>query len=810
MKRFVGVMIGSGLIAIILYLLFGVHSRDFLEINTNQVINHIEELSSFKYGGRRVGTKGNEAALEYIENAFNSYGLKTLPDIEGSVNQGYRQSFHVITPDIDLAPEFIVYGSNNQIGLSLSMFEDYNALPYFMGGDVDFEGPILMVGSNLLRIEPELIDGSVVVVDAGHLDSDWVRFVSDNGGKGLLICTDKAGYGLARRYERTKSLSTSGKTGDSILMGYLSREAYNDFEELLGDEIDGKKGRPLGVIDRARIRIKMNFPVVETSNVIGVIEGKKDSGQILILSADMDNVGMASESEHFPGVISRTSGIAGLLEIARILGREPGGQDETILFVAFNGQETDTEGVRYFISQLGFDSDRTRHIHIGPIGEDSYDPVSLLYNPSLSSILSQQMTMYGEDKGVEVVSLPSLNGSISMFSNLSIPSVILSSGQVVNNMDDNLGRLSPEKLESSLLLLMNFIKHEVYGDNYIDFMTGFEKVLICLLLVFAFLNLMLTYAIKRNPNKRIFGFSMEEISLSGPFLILKAFYKYLIPYGLAVLVLAIIANIDPNTNVVIRGNRMTTNFSWYLTLKDAIYYLESLLSPSTYTQDTVGNIMEVIQSAGSKSIKLVAASLGLAFTLGIGRGIYEAYRNKGKELRSLGSLIVFSIPDVLVVTLGMLLHTLFARKFPEYNEFLQPGKFILPLVTLSVIPTIYISRITYITIHEELTKDYIRHAKALGYSKFRIYMTEMMPAVIYKILDSIPAIMTMIFSNMIIVEYLFNYNGVVYYLLYLYNRHDVQRFVPLAVSLGMIYIGFTWIIRYIRFLLNPMKGELRP
>ena len=83
-----------------------------------------------------------------------------------------------------------------------------------------------------------------------------------------------------------------------------------------------------------------------------------------------------------------------------------------------------------------------------------------------------------------------------------------------------------------------------------------------------------------------------------------------------------------------------------------------------------------------------------------------------------------------------------------------------------------------------------------------------MPAIIFKTIDSIPTILTMLFSNMIIVEYLFNYNGIVYYLLYLYNRHDVYRFVPLALSLGAIYLAITGLSFLIAKWVNPLKQEV--
>jgi len=67
----------------------------------------------------------------------------------------------------------------------------------------------------------------------------------------------------------------------------------------------------------------------------------------------------------------------------------------------------------------------------------------------------------------------------------------------------------------------------------------------------------------------------------------------------------------------------------------------------------------------------------------------------------------------------------------------------------------------------------------------------------------------LILSNMIIVEYLFNYNGIGYFLLYLYKRQDISRFVPMAITLGLMYMVFTWGIQSLARLINPTQQEVR-
>ncbi len=72
-----------------------------------------------------------------------------------------------------------------------------------------------------------------------------------------------------------------------------------------------------------------------------------------------------------------------------------------------------------------------------------------------------------------------------------------------------------------------------------------------------------------------------------------------------------------------------------------------------------------------------------------------------------------------------------------------------------------------------------------------------------------PAIMTMLLSNLIIVEYLFYYHGLVYYLLYFYNSHEPDKFIALAVTMGVLYLLFTWGVQMVARMINPHKRTLK-
>lgn len=155
----------------------------------------------------------------------------------------------------------------------------------------------------------------------------------------------------------------------------------------------------------------------------------------------------------------------------------------------------------------------------------------------------------------------------------------------------------------------------------------------------------------------------------------------------------------------------------------------------------------------------------------------------------------------------MWIYVYFVVNHPEWKSIGVLSAFVLPLIALSVLPVSYITRISLITIQDESRKDYIRFAKAKGFSSFLILTRELYPSIISNVLDAIPTLMTMMLTNLIVIEYLFSYRGIIFYLLFFYERHDSLSFVILAISVGVLYMLFGIISRSVSLLINPMKRK---
>jgi acetylornithine deacetylase/succinyl-diaminopimelate desuccinylase-like protein len=99
---------------------------------------------------------------------------------------------------------------------------------------------------------------------------------------------------------------------------------------------------------------------IALKNVIGVLPGSDPqfAGQSLVIGAHYDHFGRGEYADHaedrgklHPGADDNASGVAVMLELARVLANKP--RPRSIVFVAFSGEETGRLGSRRYVQHAG-------------------------------------------------------------------------------------------------------------------------------------------------------------------------------------------------------------------------------------------------------------------------------------------------------------------------------------------------------------------------------------------------------------------------------------------------------------------------
>jgi hypothetical protein len=93
-------------------------------------------------------------------------------------------------------------------------------------------------------------------------------------------------------------------------------------------------------------------PTLETSNVVGIIEGTDDT--CILLGAHMDHLGKASglrvKNRIYNGADDNASGVSALIEIAEAFVESKVVPKHTLIFVAFNAEEMGLIGSQFYVS----------------------------------------------------------------------------------------------------------------------------------------------------------------------------------------------------------------------------------------------------------------------------------------------------------------------------------------------------------------------------------------------------------------------------------------------------------------------------
>lgn len=189
-------------------------------------------------------------------------------------------------------------------------------------------------------------------------------------------------------------------------------------------------------------------------------------------------------------------------------------------------------------------------------------------------------------------------------------------------------------------------------------------------------------------------------------------------------------------------------------------------------------IVEVLIRSIGRSFLVIFGGIILAVIFGLAGGIlFSNKRRKGGTGKLLLSLIPLSFTEVFVIVIVQLAAAwLYKNKVPILgmgpipsfgDEDLRMAFY--PAISIAIIPAAYIARITAGVIEERFTKQYIMTARGKGCSTFTIIKTHMMKSILYEVLSTSPIVMAIMFSSLVIIEKVYSYRGIGFYLTVFYT-----------------------------------------
>jgi ABC-type dipeptide/oligopeptide/nickel transport system permease component len=228
------------------------------------------------------------------------------------------------------------------------------------------------------------------------------------------------------------------------------------------------------------------------------------------------------------------------------------------------------------------------------------------------------------------------------------------------------------------------------------------------------------------------------------------------------------------------------------------------------------------------SMKLVGVAVLLAIGLGILKGFWDfnQMRKKGIALGPILTGAVQGVPDFWLILLIQLGAAFLFRKLGwtpfkiGFNSEDPINSMVYPVLSLALIPGAYMARITSTAMNNVYEKEYIRTARSKGLHEIGVIYKHALRNALVQILDGLPSVAGVMVSNLLIVEYLFNYPGLTTLLkqaisppltfvgnVRILPPTDVPTLVAAGVALGVLFSALYVTINILRRIADPRLKE---
>lgn len=217
-----------------------------------------------------------------------------------------------------------------------------------------------------------------------------------------------------------------------------------------------------------------------------------------------------------------------------------------------------------------------------------------------------------------------------------------------------------------------------------------------------------------------------------------------------------------------------------------------------------------------RTFELGGAAVLISVVVGIPLGVMAArYRNGLPDVLAtsfaiLGlSVPVFVVGPLLVLAVSVKTNLLPASGYVPFSE--DPVEHIkrlaLPAVTLGILSSATIIRMTRSSVLEVLGEDYIRSARSKGLNERRVLFTHALRNALIPVVTIIGLQMGTLLGSSVLVEYIFNWPGVSTYLIDGINRRDypIVQAVILVIAVTFILLNlltdliYAWIDPRIKY-----------
>ena len=346
-------------------------------------------LASDEMQGREINTPFNDITALYLAHRFQLMGLQPVK------KNTYFQTFKLVFSKLDKRNRLKIRYTNSSLSVNGTLKKDYFPSPLSAEGSVT--APLIFAGYGITAPEDdyddyrELSASQKIVVIIRHeprmtdLNSPLNKLLNSNhsenlkkilnaqthGATGVILVPDMTNHSKKRKFSKRAKLAWPENSSKNVYtlktwteqiqipVLFLSAKFANRLLKSSGKKLDeiqqkiDQQYRPnsfelLGV--KATIETNLTQEEISVRNTLAYLPGSDPTlkDEVVIISAHFDHIG-SQNGKIFNGADDDGSGTAGLLEIAQAYALSSEKPKRSLLFAAWNAEESGLLGSRYYV-----------------------------------------------------------------------------------------------------------------------------------------------------------------------------------------------------------------------------------------------------------------------------------------------------------------------------------------------------------------------------------------------------------------------------------------------------------------------------
>jgi len=333
-------------VAVVVPVLATNYATQALTFDEEQALEHLARLASDDMGGRQPGTPGGWAAGDYIAAKFAEYGLQPA-----GIQATYFQTFTVPYGRIIDPPVLAITPPRGYALTRTHAYRtDYRALTGGYVGAGTGQGPVVWLSECLHDDYAGLDMVGKIAMCRYSGDPRIYRQAIEHRVGGLLLLDREGEVSTYRRpgYRETAWVPQTIPAfliSDTVALDLVVGTRYT-----LDDLSLRFSTTPLSTTATIAV-VTEEQEEVEARNVLGLLPGSHPahSDEIVVIGAHYDHLGREPDGEIMRGANDNASGVATILEIARLWQAQGYRPARSVLFAAWDAEEIGLLGSQHYV-----------------------------------------------------------------------------------------------------------------------------------------------------------------------------------------------------------------------------------------------------------------------------------------------------------------------------------------------------------------------------------------------------------------------------------------------------------------------------